>query len=62
VHEAGNRDCRDRLNRKAGDCCVLHSAEMGVVRRRAVGREHGAAAAEAMRRRRIALDGAIFAV
>ena len=62
MHSVGKCDCRDRLDRKTDDCCVLHSAKVDVVRRREVGRKHGAVAAEAMRRRRIALDGAIVAV
>ena len=62
MHNVGNCGCCDRLDRNADDCCVLHSADVDVVNRRDVGRKYGVAAAETMRRRRIALDGAIVAV
>lgn len=62
MHNVGNVDCCNRPERRGDDCCVLHNAYEDVASRRDVGRKHGVAAAEAMRRRRTALDGAIIAV
>lgn len=61
MHSLENCDGRDRLNGRARGCCALCSVVADVVRRREVGRKHGATVAEVMRRRRSALDGAIVA-
>jgi len=57
-----NRDCCDRLGRRAEGCCIGGSLDACIVIRREPGRESRVPATEVMRRSRRALDGAIVAV